>query len=191
MRRPGDVEDRTRFSISHDPYPRLASRCRTAWVIGCEYALLCISRRLARMITIIERWRDTLDGFFSMFFFRRDSRGLRVGLLSANGHPSASRCVVRSRRIPGGSPHGSGSGAGKPASPKFCIPPVAPGVYNLRAASGSTRAGVTMDAKGRIIVNAPFQTSLSPMCTAEGRCDGSPHSHPSRWEQGWWRCCHA
>lgn len=149
-------------------------------VIGCEYA--CIFAALGTKITIIEG-RGSLMGFLD----REMSEGLRLGLERDGHHIRLGDAVSSIERIPGD-----------------CLRIVLKSVAELRVdkvlysagRAGNTRglgldrAGVTMDPKGRILVNEHFQTS-APHVYAAGDVVGSPALASVSMEQGRVAMCHA
>jgi NAD(P) transhydrogenase len=149
-------------------------------VIGCEYA--CIFAALGTKITIIEG-RDSLMGFLD----REMSDGLRAGLERGGHHVRLGDAVSALERIPGDCLRiRLTSGA------ELLVDKV---LYSA-ARAGNTRglglecAGVTMDAKGRILVNEHFQTS-APHVYAAGDVIGSPALASVSMEQGRVAMCHA
>jgi len=149
-------------------------------VIGCEYA--CIFAALGTTITIIEG-RDCLMGFLD----REMSEGLRAGL-EREGHPVLLGDAVNSiERIPGDRLRiGLKSGAELRVDKVLYS---AGRIGNTRGL-GLERAGVTMDAKGRILVNEHFQTSAAHVYAA-GDVIGSPALASVSMEQGRVAMCHA
>jgi NAD(P) transhydrogenase len=149
-------------------------------VIGCEYA--CIFAALGTEITIIEG-RGSLMGFLD----REMSEGLRLGLERDGHHIRLGDAVSSIERIPGD-----------------CLRIVLKSGAELRVdkvlysagRAGNTRglgldrAGVTMDAKGRILVNEHLQTS-TPHVYAAGDVVGSPALASVSMEQGRVAMCHA
>lgn len=149
-------------------------------VIGCEYA--CIFAALGTTITIIEG-RESLMGFLD----REMSEGLRAGL-EREGHSVRLGDAVSSiERIAGdGLQIRLKSGADLRVDKVLYS---AGRVGNTRGL-GLDRAGVTMDAKGRILVNEHFQTSAAHVYAA-GDVIGSPALASVSMEQGRVAMCHA
>src|SRR5580765_2781313 len=149
-------------------------------VIGCEYA--CIFAALGTKITIIEG-RGSLMGFLD----REMSEGLRLGL-EREGHQIRLGDAVGSiERIAGDCLRiRLKSGA------ELRVDKV---LYSAGRAGNTQglqldRAGVEMDAKGRILVNEHFQTSAAHVYAA-GDVIGSPALASVSMEQGRVAMCHA
>jgi NAD(P) transhydrogenase len=149
-------------------------------VIGCEYA--CIFAALGTKITIIEG-RDSLMGFLD----REMSEGLRLGLEREGHHIRLGDAVSSIERIPGGALRIRLKSASELTVDKVLYSAGRAG--NTRGL-GLDRAGVTMDAKGRILVNEHFQTSASHVYAA-GDVIGSPALASVSMEQGRVAMCHA
>jgi NAD(P) transhydrogenase len=149
-------------------------------VIGCEYA--CIFAALGTSITIIEG-RDSLMGFLD----REMSEGLRVGLEREGHHIRLGDAVNSIERIPGGSLRIRLKSGAELNVDKVLYSAGRAG--NTRGL-GLDRAGVTMDAKGRILVNEHFQTSAAHVYAA-GDVIGSPALASVSMEQGRVAMCHA
>ena len=149
-------------------------------VIGCEYA--CIFAALGTSITIIEG-RDSLMGFLD----REMSEGLRVGLEREGHHIRLGDAVNSIERIPGGSLRIRLKSGAELSVDKVLYSAGRAG--NTRGL-GLDRAGVTMDAKGRILVNEHFQTSAAHVYAA-GDVIGSPALASVSMEQGRVAMCHA
>jgi NAD(P) transhydrogenase len=149
-------------------------------VIGCEYA--CIFAALGTNITIIEG-RDSLMGFLD----REMSDGLRAGLERGGHHVRLGDAVSAIERIPGDCLRiRLKSGA------ELRVDKV---LYSAGRAGNTQgleleRAGVAMDAKGRILVNEHFQTSAAHVYAA-GDVIGSPALASVSMEQGRVAMCHA
>ena len=149
-------------------------------VIGCEYA--CIFAALGTKITIIEG-RDSLMGFLD----REMSDGLRAGLERDGHYVRLGDAVSAIDRIAGGCLRiRLKSGA------ELHVDKV---LYSAGRAGNTQgleleRAGVTMDAKGRILVNEHFQTSAAHVYAA-GDVIGSPALASVSMEQGRVAMCHA
>ncbi len=149
-------------------------------VIGCEYA--CIFAALGTTITIIEG-RDSLMGFLD----REMSEVLRVGLEREGHHVRLGDAVSSIERIPGGSLRIRLKSGAELSVDKVLYSAGRAG--NTRGL-GLDRAGVTMDAKGRILVNEHFQTSAAHVYAA-GDVIGSPALASVSMEQGRVAMCHA
>jgi NAD(P) transhydrogenase len=149
-------------------------------VIGCEYA--CIFAALGTKITIIEG-RDTLMGFLD----REMSEGLRVGLVREGHHIRLGDAVSSIERIPGDTLRIRLKSGAELSVDKVLYSAGRAG--NTRGL-GLDRAGVTMDAKGRILVNEHFQTSTAHVYAA-GDVIGSPALASVSMEQGRVAMCHA
>ena len=149
-------------------------------VIGCEYA--CIFAALGTRITIIEG-RPALMGFLD----HEMSDSLRMGL-ERDGHQVRLGDAVSSiERIPGQSLRISlKSGAALLVDKVLYSAGRAGNTKGL----GLDRAAVTMDEKGRILVNEHFQTS-APHVYAAGDVVGSPALASVSMEQGRVAMCHA
>src|SRR5262245_51677924 len=149
-------------------------------VIGCEYA--CIFGALGTKITIIEG-RGSLMGFLD----HEMSEGLRVGL-EREGHQIRLGDAVRSiTRIPDG-PLRIRLRSGTELDVDKVL--YSAGRAGNTRGLGLDRAGVTMDAKGRILVNEHFQTSAAHIYAA-GDVIGSPALASVSMEQGRVAMCHA
>jgi NAD(P) transhydrogenase len=149
-------------------------------VIGCEYA--CIFAALGTKITIIEG-RDSLMGFLD----REMSDGLRAGLEREGHHIRLGDAVSAIERLPGDCLRiRLKSGAELRVDKVLCSAGRAGNTRGL----GLERAGVTMDAKGCILVNEHFQTS-APRVYAAGDVIGSPALASVSMEQGRVAMCHA
>jgi NAD(P) transhydrogenase len=149
-------------------------------VIGCEYA--CIFAALGTKITIIEG-RDSLMGFLD----REMSEGLRLGLEREGHHIRLGDAVRSIERIPG-----DGLRIGLKSGAELRVDKV---LYSAGRAGNTRglaldRAGVMMDAKGRILVNEHFQTSAAHVYAA-GDVIGSPALASVSMEQGRVAMCHA
>jgi NAD(P) transhydrogenase len=149
-------------------------------VIGCEYA--CIFAALGTKITIIEG-RGSLMGFLD----REMSEGLRLGLEREGHHIRLGDAVSSIERI-----HGDCLRIVLTSGAVLRVDKV---LYSAGRAGntrglGLDRAGVTMDAKGRILVNEHFQTSAAHVYAA-GDVVGSPALASVSMEQGRVAMCHA
>jgi NAD(P) transhydrogenase len=149
-------------------------------VIGCEYA--CIFAALGTETTIIEG-RDSLMGFLD----REMSDGLRTGLERGGHHVRLGDAVSAIERIPGDCLRIRLKSGAELRVDKVLYSAGRAG--NTRGL-GLDRAGVTMDAKGRILVNEHFQTS-APHVYAAGDVIGSPALASVSMEQGRVAMCHA
>jgi NAD(P) transhydrogenase len=149
-------------------------------VIGCEYA--CIFASLGTRITIVEG-RSCLMGFLD----REMSDGLRAGL-EREGHEVRLGDAARTiQREPRGRLWITLAGGDEIAVDKV--------LYSAGRAGNTTglgleRAGVNVDAKGRILVDEHFQTS-APRVYAAGDVIGSPALASVSMEQGRVAMCHA
>jgi NAD(P) transhydrogenase len=149
-------------------------------VIGCEYA--CLFGALGTAITIIEG-RDTLMGFLD----DEMSHGLRSALERDGHHVMLGDAVLSVERVPGGPLRIALKSGGRLEVDKVLYSAGRAG--NTRGL-GLERAGVTMDAKGRILVNESFQTS-QPHIYAAGDVVGNPALASVSMEQGRVAMCHA
>jgi NAD(P) transhydrogenase len=149
-------------------------------VIGCEYA--CIFAALGTKITIIEG-RDSLLGFLD----REMSDGLRAGLERGGHDVRLGDAVSTIDRISGGCLRIRLKSGAELRVDKVLYSAGREG--NTRGL-GLDRAGVAMDAKGRILVNEHFQTS-APHVYAAGDVIGSPALASVSMEQGRVAMCHA
>jgi NAD(P) transhydrogenase len=149
-------------------------------VIGCEYA--CIFAALGTKITIIEG-RGSLMGFLD----REMSEGLRLGL-EREGHQIRLGDAVGSiERIPGDCLRIRLKSGAELRVDKVLY---SAGRAGNTAGLGLDRAGVAMDAKGRILINEHFQTSAAHVYAA-GDVIGSPALASVSMEQGRVAMCHA
>jgi NAD(P) transhydrogenase len=149
-------------------------------VIGCEYA--CIFAALGTRITIIEG-RDSLMGFLD----REMSDGLRAGLERDGHNIRLGDAVSAIERIPGDCLRIRLKSGAELRVDKVLYSAGRAG--NTRGL-GLDRAGVTMDAKGRILVNEHFQTSATHVYAA-GDVIGTPALASVSMEQGRVAMCHA
>ncbi len=148
-------------------------------VIGCEYA--CIFAALGTRITIIEG-RGSLMGFLD----REMSDGLRQGLERDGHHIRLGDAVSTIERIPGDCLRIRLKSGAELRVDKVLYSAGRAG--NTRGL-GLDRAGVTMDEKGRILVNEHFQTSAAHVYAA-GDVIGSPALASVSMEQGRVAMCH-
>jgi NAD(P) transhydrogenase len=149
-------------------------------VIGSEYA--CIFAALGTKITIIEG-RDCLMEFLD----REMSEGLRAGLEREGHRIRLGDAVSSIERIPGDCLRiGLKSGAELRVDKVLYSAGRAGNTHGI----GLERAGVALDAKGRILVNEHFQTS-APHVYAAGDVIGSPALASVSMEQGRVAMCHA
>jgi NAD(P) transhydrogenase len=149
-------------------------------VIGCEYA--CIFAALGTKITIIEG-RDSLMRFLD----REMSDGLRAGLEREGHNVRLGDAVSTIERIPGDCLRIRLKSGAELRVDKVLYSAGRAG--NTRGL-GLDRAGVAMDAKGRILVNEHFQTSAAHVYAA-GDVIGSPALASVSMEQGRVAMCHA
>jgi NAD(P) transhydrogenase len=149
-------------------------------VIGCEYA--CIFASLGTRVTIIEG-RPCLMGFLD----REMSDGLRAGL-ERDGHEVRLGDAVKwIRRVPGDRLWITFASGDEIPVDKVLY---SAGRTGNTAGLGLERAGVNTDAKGRILVNEHFQTSV-PHVYAAGDVIGRPALAAVSMEQGRVAMCHA
>jgi NAD(P) transhydrogenase len=149
-------------------------------VIGCEYA--CIFGALGTKIRIIEG-RDCLMGFLD----REMSDGLRAGLERGGHQIRLGDAVSAIERIPGDCLRIRLKSGAELRVDKVLY---SAGRVGNTQGLGLDRAGVGMDAKGRILVNEHFQTS-APHVYAAGDVIGSPALASVSMEQGRVAMCHA
>jgi NAD(P) transhydrogenase len=148
-------------------------------VVGCEYA--CIFAALGTKITIIER-RGSLMGFLD----QEMSENLRAGLERDGHHVRLGDAVSSIQRIPGDCLRIRLKSGAELRVDKVLYSAGRAG--NTRGL-GLGRAGVTMDEKGRILVNEHFQTS-TPHIYAAGDVIGNPALASVSMEQGRVAMCH-
>jgi NAD(P) transhydrogenase len=149
-------------------------------VIGCEYA--CVFAALGTRITLIEG-RRSLMGFLDSEM----SETLRLGL-ERDGHEVRLGDAVSSiARVPGRSLRIELKSGAELMVDKVLYSAGRTG--NTRGL-GLDRAGVDMDAKGRILVNEHFQTSAHHVYAA-GDVIGDPALASVSMEQGRVAMCHA
>ena len=149
-------------------------------VIGCEYA--CLFAALGTAITIIEG-RDSLMGFLD----GEMSGGLRAALERDRHQILLGDAVLAIERVPGG-PLRLQLKSGKRLEVDKVLYSAGRG-GNTRGL-GLERAGVTLDAKGRILVNEHFQTAAAHVYAA-GDVVGNPALASVSMEQGRVAMCHA
>jgi NAD(P) transhydrogenase len=149
-------------------------------VIGCEYA--CIFAALGTRITIIEG-RQALMGFLDAEMSESLKRELE-----SDGHQVRLGDAVESiARIPGGPLRLRLKSGTELLVDKVLY---SAGRGGNTAGLGLDRAGVTLDPRGRIIVNEHFQTSV-PHIYAAGDVIGNPALASVSMEQGRVAMCHA
>jgi NAD(P) transhydrogenase len=149
-------------------------------VIGCEYA--CLFGALGTAIIIIEG-RGALLGGLDVEM----STGMKTSL-ERNGHEVMLGDAVESiARVPGG-PLRIVLKSGKVLQVDKVL--YSAGRAGNTASLGLDRAGLTVDARGRIPVNAQFQTS-QPHIYAAGDVIGNPALASVSMEQGRVAACHA
>jgi NAD(P) transhydrogenase len=149
-------------------------------VIGCEYA--CLFAALGTKITIIEG-RDSLMGFLD----GEMSRGLRSALERDGHQVLLGNAVLGIERIKGGPLHVALKSGQRLEVDKVLY---SAGRAGNTGGLGLERAGVKLDAKGRILVNEHFQTS-APRVYAAGDVVGNPALASVSMEQGRVAMCHA
>jgi NAD(P) transhydrogenase len=149
-------------------------------VIGCEYA--CLFAALGTSIIIIEG-RGTLMGFLD----GEMSAGLKRSL-EREGHEVMLGDAVESiARMPGG-PLRLALKSGKVLQVDKVL--YSAGRAGNTQGLGLERAGITLDGRGRIPVNASFQTAV-PHVYAAGDVVGAPALASVSMEQGRVAMCHA
>jgi NAD(P) transhydrogenase len=148
-------------------------------VIGCEYA--CIFAALGTRITIIEG-RSALMGFLDCEI----SETLKLGLEHNGHHIRLGDAVTSITRGDGGLHLTLKSGATLVVDKVLYSAGRAGNTANL----GLEEAGIAMDARGRILVNEHFQTSV-PHIYAAGDVIGNPALASVSMEQGRVAMCHA
>jgi NAD(P) transhydrogenase len=149
-------------------------------VIGCEYA--CLFAALGTKITIIEG-RGSLMGFLDAEI----SGVLKVALERDGNQVLLGDAVLGIERIKGGPLHVALKSGQRLEVDKVLYSAGRAG--NTRGL-GLERAGVTLDDKGRILVNEHFQTS-APRIYAAGDVVGNPALASVSMEQGRVAMCHA
>jgi NAD(P) transhydrogenase len=149
-------------------------------VIGCEYA--CLFAALGTKITVIEG-RDALLGFLD----GEMSRGLKSALEREGHQVLLGDAVLGIERIQGGPLHVALKSGKRLEVDKVLY---SAGRAGNTAGLGLERAGVKLDAKGRILVNEHFQTS-APRIYAAGDVVGNPALASVSMEQGRVAMCHA
>ena len=149
-------------------------------VIGCEYA--CLFAALGTRITVIEG-RDSLMGFLD----GEMSRGLRTALEREGHQVLLGDAVLGIERIKGGPLHVALKSGKRLEVDKVLY---SAGRAGNTAGLGLERAGVKLDAKGRILVDEHFQTS-APRVYAAGDVVGNPALASVSMEQGRVAICHA
>jgi NAD(P) transhydrogenase len=149
-------------------------------VIGCEYA--CIFAALGTKITIIEGRRSLLE-----FLDHEMSEGLRFGLERDGHRVRLGDAVSEIERIPGDCLRIRLKSGAELRVDKVLY---SAGRVGNTSGLGLECAGVTMDEKGRILVNEHFQTA-APHVYAAGDVIGSPALASVSMEQGRVAMCHA
>ena len=149
-------------------------------VIGCEYA--CLFGALGTAITIVEG-RDSLMGFLD----RELSGGLQASLERDGHHVLLGDAVLSIERVAGG-PLRLALKSGQRLEVDKVL--YSAGRAGNTRGLGLERAGVTLDAKGRILVNEHFQTSAAHVY-AVGDVIGNPALASVSMEQGRVAMCHA
>jgi NAD(P) transhydrogenase len=149
-------------------------------VIGCEYA--CIFAALGTEITIIEG-RTALMGFLDS-----EMSGSLCQRLRGDGHRvKLGDAVSTIERLPGGPLRLMLKSGAELRVDKVLY---SAGRAGNTAGLGLDRAGVQMDAKGRILVDKTFQTS-GPGIYAAGDVIGNPGLASVSMDQGRVAMCHA
>ncbi len=149
-------------------------------VIGCEYA--CIFAALGTRITIIEG-RSALMGFLDAEM----SESLKTELTSDGHAVRLGDAVSAVERIPNGPIRLNLKSGAELQVDKVLY---SAGRAGNTKGLGLERAGVTLDPKGRIIVDEKFQTS-APHVYAAGDVIGNPALASVSMEQGRVAMCHA
>ena len=149
-------------------------------VIGCEYA--CLFGALGTAITIVEG-RESLMGFLDGEL----SSGLQTALARDRHQVLLGDAVLSVERVPGG-PLRLRLRSGKTLEVDKVL--YSAGRAGNTRGLGLERAGVALDAKGRILVNEHFQTSV-PRIYAAGDVIGNPALASVSMEQGRVGMCHA
>ncbi len=149
-------------------------------VIGCEYA--CIFAALGTRITIVEG-RQALMGFLD----REMSEALKSELESDGHTVRLGDAVDVVERIPGGPIKLSLKSGGDLLVDKVLY---SAGRAGNTAGLGLEHAGVTLDPRGRILVDEHFRTSV-PTIYAAGDVIGNPALASVSMEQGRVAMCHA
>jgi NAD(P) transhydrogenase len=149
-------------------------------VIGCEYA--CLFAALGTAITVIEG-RDVLMGFLDSEM----SRGLEQSLVKEGHSVLLGDALLSIARVPGG-PLALQLKSGQQLHVDKVL--YSAGRTGNTRGLGLERAGVAMDAKGRILVDEHLQTSV-PHVYAAGDVIGNPALASVSMEQGRVAMCHA
>jgi NAD(P) transhydrogenase len=149
-------------------------------VIGCEYA--CLFAALGTAITVIEG-REVLMGFLD----GEMSQALLQTLVKEGHQVLLGDAVLSIARVPGG-PLMLVLKSGKQLEVDKVL--YSAGRAGNTRGLGLERAGVTLDARGRILVDAHFQTS-APHVYAAGDVVGNPALASVSMEQGRVAMCHA
>ena len=149
-------------------------------VIGCEYA--CLFAALGTAITVIEG-RDVLMGFLDSEM----SHGLEQALEKEGHHVLLGDALLSIARVPGG-PLALQLKSGQQLQVDKVL--YSAGRTGNTRGLGLERAGVAMDAQGRILVDEHFQTSV-PHVYAAGDVIGNPALASVSMEQGRVAMCHA
>jgi NAD(P) transhydrogenase len=149
-------------------------------VIGCEYA--CLFAALGTAIIIIEGRGALLGGLDSEM-----STGMKTSLERSGQEVMLGDAVESIARVPGG-PLRIVLKSGKVLQVDKVL--YSAGRAGNTAGLALDRAGITVDARGRIPVNAQFQTS-QPHIYAAGDVIGNPALASVSMEQGRVAACHA
>jgi NAD(P) transhydrogenase len=149
-------------------------------VIGCEYA--CLFAALGTSIIVIEGRGNLLGGLDSEM-----SGALRTALERGGHEIMLGDAVEAIGRVPGG-PLRISLKSGRVLQVDKIL--YSAGRAGNTKGLGLDRAGITLDARGRIPVNAQFQTS-QPHIYAAGDVIGNPALASVSMEQGRVAACHA
>jgi NAD(P) transhydrogenase len=149
-------------------------------VIGCEYA--CLFAALGTAITVIEG-RDLLMGFLDGELSRR----LEQALVKDGHQVLLGDAVLSIARVPGG-PLALVLKSGQQLHVDKVL--YSAGRAGNTKGLGLEAAGVSLDAKGRILVDEHFQTSVSHVYAA-GDVVGNPALASVSMDQGRVAMCHA
>jgi NAD(P) transhydrogenase len=149
-------------------------------VIGCEYA--CLFAALGTAIIVIEGRGNLLGGLDGEM-----SSGLKT-FLERNGHEVMLGDAVESISRVAGGPLKIALKSGKLLQVDKIL--YSAGRAGNTKGLGLDKAGVTLDARGRVIVNAQFQTA-QPHIYAAGDVVGNPALASVSMEQGRVAVCHA
>jgi NAD(P) transhydrogenase len=149
-------------------------------VIGCEYA--CLFAALGTAIIVIEGRGNLLGGLDGEM-----SAGMKTALERAGHEVMLGDAVELISRVPKG-PLRIALKSGKVLQVDKVL--YSAGRAGNTKGLGLDKAGITMDARGRIVVNAHFQTA-QPHIYAAGDVVGNPALASVSMEQGRVAVCHA